>query len=131
MEMSWTKAQLGRYAEAVADAREVIDSAPQVSPFRLADTWDTLGYAQIGLGEVDQAAGSYHRAVDLYLQHGAPVWAAESLRRLGDVFQRAGREAEAEAAYRRAAGFVEKATGPQAAHLSADLEKILSAMPAR
>jgi tetratricopeptide (TPR) repeat protein len=124
--VSWAKVQLGRYAEAKADTLEIIGMGAHLRPFWLADTWDTLGRAQFGLGDLDEAAGSYRRAVELYQHHGAPVSAAESLRRLGDLLERAGRRPEAGQMYRQALVLAGQAGGPQAARLSAELSSVLA-----
>jgi DNA-binding SARP family transcriptional activator/tetratricopeptide (TPR) repeat protein len=128
--VTWANTQLGRFAEAIADALEVIGMAAHLHPFRVADTWDTVGRAQAGLGDVDEATNSYRRAVDLYLEHKAPVWAAQSLRHLGDALAAADRGPEAEKAYREALALIEDTAGPQAMRLGAELERLL-ANPAR
>jgi DNA-binding SARP family transcriptional activator/tetratricopeptide (TPR) repeat protein len=124
--VTWANTQLGRFAEAIADALEVIGTAAHLHPFRVADTWDTVGRAQAGLGDVDEATNSYRRAVDLYVEHQAPVWAAQSLRHLGDALGAAARGSEAEKAYREALALVDNTAGPQAIRLGADLERLLS-----
>ncbi|MFI1995915.1 BTAD domain-containing putative transcriptional regulator [Actinoplanes sp. NPDC020271] len=126
---SWAEAHLGRYAEAITDAREVIASAADLNPYWVADTWDTLGLAWAGLGEIGRAVDSYHQAVDIYRRHDAPVSAAESLRRLGDAHTRAGRAVDAEESYRQALALIAEVDGPRAALLAASLRHILSPVP--
>ncbi|GAA2902320.1 AfsR/SARP family transcriptional regulator [Actinoplanes cyaneus] len=129
--VSWSNTELGRFAEAITDAREVIGMGAELHPFRVADTWDTIGRAQAGLGDLDEATDSYRRAVDLYLEHKAPVWAAQSLRHLGDALGAADRVPEAEKAYREALTLVDNTAGPQAAQLGAELELLLSGLTGR
>ncbi|MFI1995886.1 BTAD domain-containing putative transcriptional regulator [Actinoplanes sp. NPDC020271] len=127
--VSWANTQLGRFAEAITDAREVVGMAADLHPFRVADTWDTIGRAQAGLGDIDEATASYHRAVDIYLERKAPVWAAQSLRHLGDALRDAGRGPEAEKTYREALALIDSTPGTQATRLTAEIESILALGP--
>jgi tetratricopeptide (TPR) repeat protein len=125
-EMGWAKARLGRFAEAIDDAREALGLALHTPPFQLGDTWDTLGYAQSGLGRVDEAADSYRCAIGIYRSHGAPVQAARSLRSLGEAFEQAGRIREADTTYQQALALVARTDGPQAVRLGQEMNRVLA-----
>ncbi|GAA2533300.1 AfsR/SARP family transcriptional regulator [Winogradskya humida] len=123
---AWASAKLGRYADAVADARTALELAAHLSPSRLAATWDTLGYACFGLGDAVEGAKSYRRAIELYRRHGAPALAAESLRSFASMLDRAGRSNEADEAYWEALTLVAGADGPHAAQLRAEISRTLA-----
>ncbi|GAA2555080.1 BTAD domain-containing putative transcriptional regulator [Winogradskya consettensis] len=123
---SWANAKLGRYADAVADARAALAMAPHLNPTRLAAIWDTLGHAHFGGGETAEGEHSYRRAVELYRRNGAPVLAAESLQSFATMLERAGRGGEAPGVYREALSLVAEAAGPHAAQLRAELSRALA-----
>jgi tetratricopeptide (TPR) repeat protein len=124
--VSWANAKLGRYADAVAGAEEAISLAADVGPSRMADTWDTLGYAQFGLGDIDEGVNSYRRAIEIYRGHGFPIPTAACLRSFGTMLCRAGRTAEAREAYRQAMSLVAEVPGTQASRLRTELRHSLS-----
>ncbi len=64
-----------------------------------ADTWDSIGYAQLHLGDFAHAAESYRNAIDLYHQLGVSFAEAETSRRLGDALSAAGDRPGAVAAW--------------------------------
>ena len=55
-----------------------------------ANTWDSIGYAHLHLGEYAQAAASYQRALDLHLEQRDQGGQAAVLTNLGDTARAAG-----------------------------------------
>lgn len=124
--VGWLYARLGRLEDAADHARQALALDTHLSPYALADTWDTLGFIQSRQGLVDDAADSYQRAAGIYRRHGALFREAGTLRALGGAYQRAGRARQAERVYRQALERVATNHNPGASQLSMELTQLLA-----
>ncbi|MDH6554644.1 tetratricopeptide repeat protein [Streptomyces sp. SAI-041] len=124
--VSWLYAQLGQLEEAADHVRQALALDVHLSPYALADTWDTLGFIQARQERIDDAADSYRRAAAIYRRHGAHFREAGTLRALGDAYQRAGRARQAQDVYRQALERVSTTDDPGASRLGAELARLLA-----
>ncbi|MGW6796602.1 BTAD domain-containing putative transcriptional regulator [Streptomyces chartreusis] len=124
--VSWLYAQLGRLEDAADHARQALALDTHLSPYALADTWDTLGFIRSRQERVDDAADSYRRAAEIYRRHGARFREAGTLRALGDAYRRAGHARQAEDVYRQALERVAATDDPGASQLGAELTRLLA-----
>ncbi|TVR59444.1 MAG: serine/threonine protein kinase [Gemmatimonadales bacterium] len=105
--------------------------APDDHPGR-AGFFHDLGYAQRGVGNLEEAADAYLRSLELRRAHADPdrVRIARSLNNLGVVFRELGRFHEAEATFREAWETASTELGPEhprttvkGMHLAQELER--------
>jgi len=68
-----------------------------------ASSWDSLGYAEHQLSNLDEAVGCYGRALSIFGELGNRYYQADTLTHLGDTHHAAGQENKAQAAWRQAA----------------------------
>ena len=86
-----------------------------------ANAWDTLGYAEHGLGRHDRAAGCYRRSHELFTVAGDRYGQAFALAHLGDVLADADGADAARAAWTDALAVLDDLGHPEAAEVRAKL----------
>ncbi|MEV8504923.1 BTAD domain-containing putative transcriptional regulator [Actinoplanes sp. NPDC051475] len=104
--VSWAYATLERYEPALVHSQEATSLIDHLGPHGQAAVWDTLGYIQSRLGDCDGAEHSFGRAIELYQRFDAPFRHADTLVRLGQAYEAAGRIQTAEDTYRKALSVV-------------------------
>jgi tetratricopeptide (TPR) repeat protein len=79
-----------------------------------ADSWDSLGQASYQLGQYDEAAASYDRALSIFRELGQRYREAEALEHLGDTRQASGDRPGARHARQQALRVLEDLQRPDA-----------------
>ena len=117
----WFHALLGDYQEALACCQKALAQQEElglVSP--QTDTWDSLGYINLGLGYHAEAVACYEKALHLCLASGNRGALAPSYTNLGDAHLAAGDRNAARHAWRQALTLLEELDHPNAALLRAN-----------
>ena len=113
---------LGAYAEAVAYCQQALELQRKLGDrFGQAETWDSLGYANLRLGRHAAAISCYQTAVALYQRFDDRYNAADSTASLGDAHYAAGDLAAARTAWRHAAHSLDLLRHPDADKVRAKL----------
>ncbi|MEM4408242.1 MAG: tetratricopeptide repeat protein, partial [Candidatus Caldarchaeum sp.] len=133
-----------KYAQAIALRERVIALYQERSPSpdtrrRLADAWHFLARTHQLAGATEQARDAYHEALrlreSLWDEAAAPLELREGLTftllRLGEVYERMGESATAEAFYLRAAALWAEPLLPESAHLRSLLQEKAEQLKAR
>jgi tetratricopeptide (TPR) repeat protein len=84
--------------------------------------WDSLGYAEHYLGNLDEAAACYQRALRLSQENGDRFFEATVLTHLGDTRHAAGELPQARQAWQQALAMFEDMQHPDADQVRAKLD---------
>jgi tetratricopeptide (TPR) repeat protein len=101
--VGWFRAQLGDPAAALPLCEEALLLDQRIGHLEgEACTWDSLGFIHDALGDLERATTCYRRSVERFIEINDTYQEAATQVCLGDVYHRAGRAADAYAAWARA-----------------------------
>ena len=121
-QVAWSQAQLGDFAAAAGTAREAVAHFEALRNVAAeANAWDTLGYAEHGLGRHDRAAECYRRSHELFTVAGDRYGQAFALAHLGDVLADVDDTDAARASWTDALAVLDDLGHPEAAEVRAKL----------
>jgi tetratricopeptide (TPR) repeat protein len=101
--IGWYACLLGRCERGLASCRDALAMCELELPAShdlMAFTLDSIGYAHKGLGQIEEAAAAYSRAVELFRLADEEYFLGTTLVRLGDLYEEAGQPERAQACWR-------------------------------
>ena len=120
--VGWFLAVLGHYQQARVFCEQALAlSAILDEPEAPYHAWDSLGYVERNLGNLDAAATCYRRALALCRESGARYVEAVITTHLGDVYHAAGEPSQARDAWQQALSIFEELGDPGADKVRAKL----------
>jgi tetratricopeptide (TPR) repeat protein len=107
--LAWCFAQLEDYERAFTlckQSLEILEDFPDRGTE--ANTWDTLGFANLRLGQPDEAIACYQRAIELDRKLNSRAHESDVHRHIGDIHHDRGDVAQARAEWQQALEIVEE-----------------------